>query len=352
MEMGPYLLDNSTGTLTPVPRNYTWSTYFHLLFIDNPSTVGYSIPGTENVTSTTIAAQELLVFLEQFFQEYPILADNDFYIFGESYGGHYIPALAYEILTSNSTQIQLSGIGIGNAWTDPVNQLGYYASYCYAAGLVDENDHDTLRQWELQAVQAIESGDLITANNLFNTIEAYIQDANVTGGVFINNYYQYFPNVPILAQFALAQAWLSMNSTQQMMNVSLNPSYQLCNAEIYQWWQLDMMTSVADKLSYVLANLDVLLYNGADDIEVNTSGVLNFLEKLSWEGAEGFMETERQIWNTQEGVAGNVKSSSNLTFVTIYGSGHIVPFDQPVKAIDMVVRWVNGDEDWGQPGAY
>lgn len=43
-----------------------------------------------------------LIFLVQaFFKEHPKLAENDFYITGESYAGHYIPAFASRVHQGN-----------------------------------------------------------------------------------------------------------------------------------------------------------------------------------------------------------------------------------------------------------
>lgn len=50
---------------------------------------------------------------------------HDFYIIGESYGGHYVPALGNFIFNQNKlqkTQINLKGIGIGNGLVDPLLQ--------------------------------------------------------------------------------------------------------------------------------------------------------------------------------------------------------------------------------------
>ena len=353
LQGGPYYIQNINGTLTPVPRNITWSTYFHMLYLDNPSTVGYSIPGSDNVTDTTVAAQQMLVFLENFFALYPILQSYKFYIFGESYAGKYIPSLAYEILTSasGSTIIPLAGIGIGNAWTDPINQM-VYGEYSLAAGIVDFSSFNTIHQWELQAMQFMYKKQYMEANDIINTIESYIQSFNATGGVFINNYNQYFPNVPILEYYGLTEAWLNLDSTKQLYSVSLDHNFNLCSGEINNWWSNDIPQSVADKLAYVLNYLPVLLYNGADDIEVNTAGVLNFIGQLPWSGVPLFRKAQRQIWMTKEGVAGNVVIGGNLTFATVYKAGHIVPFDQPKSAIDMITRWTSGLKNWNQPGLF
>jgi len=59
-------------------------------------------------------------FLVRFFQIYTGFAANPFYIFGESYAGHYIPALT-SLLISNYSQnnIRIQGVGVGDGWTHP-----------------------------------------------------------------------------------------------------------------------------------------------------------------------------------------------------------------------------------------
>ena len=62
--------------------------------------------------------------LIDFFRKFPELKNNEFYISGESYAGIYIPFLATKILEMNKlpeteTRINLKGIMIGNACTNP-----------------------------------------------------------------------------------------------------------------------------------------------------------------------------------------------------------------------------------------
>ena len=43
-------------------------------------------------------AEDLFVFLQEFLRLYPQYQNHDFFVTGESYGGHYVPALGYRIL--------------------------------------------------------------------------------------------------------------------------------------------------------------------------------------------------------------------------------------------------------------
>jgi serine carboxypeptidase-like clade 4 len=44
------------------------------------------------------------VWHQAFFEEHPELAENDFYITGESYAGHYIPAFAARVHKGNKAK--------------------------------------------------------------------------------------------------------------------------------------------------------------------------------------------------------------------------------------------------------
>jgi serine carboxypeptidase-like clade 1 len=58
--------------------------------------------------------------LQVFFQGFPELAANDFYIAGESYAGVYVPTLANAIRVSNqggqAPRVNLKGIMVGNGY--------------------------------------------------------------------------------------------------------------------------------------------------------------------------------------------------------------------------------------------
>lgn len=109
-EIGPLVIVNNNGVLTPVLKNITWNDKYNLLFVDNPIGVGYSVSGGERPSTAMGSAEYLQIFLIRFFQIYTNLYKNDFYIFGESFAGHYIPALASVIVQNNTNNgIKIKG---------------------------------------------------------------------------------------------------------------------------------------------------------------------------------------------------------------------------------------------------
>lgn len=65
----------------------------------------------------TRSARDACTFLINWLQRFSQYKTRDFYITGESYGGHYVPQLAYTILYHNKknakqTVINLKGIAV------------------------------------------------------------------------------------------------------------------------------------------------------------------------------------------------------------------------------------------------
>ncbi len=109
---------------------------------------------------------------------------RDLYVFGESYGGKYIPALSHRIHKSKKdpnhfggpVDINLKGIGIGNGWMSPIDQVratfytkeqlwenthflfhfqGKYASYLFYHGLLDGEQYMTLLELEEALIEQV-----------------------------------------------------------------------------------------------------------------------------------------------------------------------------------------------------
>ena len=100
-EMGPFGLSTE---LKLVPRPTSWNTKYAMLFIDNPVGAGYSFTEQDGgycTDSKGCVARNLYSLLQQFYTVFPEQQANELYVTGESYGGHYVPAISAFIDTQN-----------------------------------------------------------------------------------------------------------------------------------------------------------------------------------------------------------------------------------------------------------
>ena len=104
LEFGPFLLNETklgNHNVFTVNEN-SWANDYNLLFIDQPIGVGYSLLIDEPVPNNTITSgKQFQYFLEEFYKEFNQFSYNEFYIFGESYGGHYVPDFAANLIKNN-----------------------------------------------------------------------------------------------------------------------------------------------------------------------------------------------------------------------------------------------------------
>ena len=114
---------NSAGTATTT-NPYSWNANASLLYIDQPAGTGFSY-GLGMDHSEAAVAADMYDFLQQFFKGHPEYASRDFYAFGESYGGHYVPAVTHKVWQMNghlppgAIKLNLKGTSVGNGLTNP-----------------------------------------------------------------------------------------------------------------------------------------------------------------------------------------------------------------------------------------
>ena len=101
---------------------YAWNVHANVLYVDQPKNVGYSFGYGDETKSSVEAADDFIIFYNNWLELFPEFKGRKTIIAGESYGGHYIPAWANAILDFNedvgakdSTKlINFSGVVIGN----------------------------------------------------------------------------------------------------------------------------------------------------------------------------------------------------------------------------------------------
>jgi hypothetical protein len=169
VELGPYRV--TTADLQPAFNPYSWAQTHHVVFVDNPRGTGYSFtdPGTLCTTWECYGC-DFDSFLRQLVSAYS-LQDNDVYITGESYGGHYVPASAYTVHANNAAgalpRVNLRGIAVGNGFVAPYEMSQGYADAIYNAGLISGEDYVVAQSYVANITARIQADDFVGASTLY-----------------------------------------------------------------------------------------------------------------------------------------------------------------------------------------
>ncbi|XP_065897205.1 probable serine carboxypeptidase CPVL isoform X2 [Dysidea avara] len=350
-ENGPIMIDK-TGKVQPRPVN--WNEAYSIMYIDNPVGTGFSFADSDEGYSRNEqqVADNLYECLQQFFLVFDDYQKNDFYITGESYAGKYVPALAYKIHQSNPTaqlKINMKGVAIGDGLCDPINMVVGYADLMQQFSLADSVQAEYVRKQTDAAVAEINAGNFVQA---FETFDALLNGDlipypsyfyNITGS---SNYFNILRSTSP-EEFGYYGAFVEKAEVRSQIHVG-NLTYN-DGSKVEKFLLADVMQSVAPWLATVMDNYKVLLYNGQLDVIVGGPLTEHFLLALQWNGADAFAQANRNVWKIKPDdveVAGFVRKSNNFTQVIVRGAGHILPYDQPERGLDMLDRFIGYKSNW------
>jgi carboxypeptidase C (cathepsin A) len=338
--ISPLFIDDAQN---PHFNNLTWGLYLHLIEVDFPLNAGFSYATTPNdlVNNTVGAVSYLYSFLQRLSVKYPSWFNRDFYIFGESYAGHWVPALAFKIYNENlsanvtgNTVIRLKGIGIGDPLGDALYQTSAYDTYAYDLGLTNLVQKADIMTTESLIVASINQGNYVAANNYMNQVEDQLE-------LYSNNVSLYNIRVYTYEDMGDYEDWLNQAATKTLLRAPSNITWQDCNNDIFLAFSADITAGfISTMMPTLISNMKVMIYNGQDDLIINVNGVENWISNFKWPYISNFLASRRGAWNVAGNIAGYVQTFSNLTFVQVLKAGHFVPFDQQIAARDMVYRFI------------
>ena len=169
---------------------WSWNMKANMLYVDQPYGVGYSVdPPADYVTNTKQAMADVLILLDEFFVQNPQYAKQPFFITGESFGGHYVPELARQILLADSDLTdRLQAIEIGNGMINPLLQFPKYPAYASMYDMVSSSVIAEADQMVDQCVQLIENGPVSEAYDTCLPIIEYILEHTDVDGHQANPY--------------------------------------------------------------------------------------------------------------------------------------------------------------------
>ncbi|KAL5612799.1 hypothetical protein BROUX41_004117 [Berkeleyomyces rouxiae] len=350
LELGPASV-NKTLHLTNNP--YSWNNNASVIFLDQPVNVGFSY-SNQPVSTTTAASKDVYALMSLFFHKFPEYATQDFHIAGESYAGHYIPAMASEILEHPNRNINLKSVLIGNGLTDGYTQYAYYRPMACGDGGYPR----VLSESECEAMDKA----LPRCQSLINSCyESGSTWSCVPASIYCNNamigpYQRTGQNVYDIrgpceddsnlcySGLGYISDYLNQEHVQKALGVEVN-GYESCNFDINRNFLFagDWFTPFHHLVPSILEEIPVLIYAGDADYICNWLGNQAWTNELEWPGHKAFSSAKLQSLNLGSEKYGRVKSSGNLTFMQIFGAGHMVPMDQPENSLDFYNRWLAGE---------
>lgn len=340
-ENGPFIITPEQNIKL---RKIAWTQNHSVLYIDNPVGTGYSFTDVGGYSKNEEEVGEnLYKALLQFFQLFPELQKNDFFISGESYGGKYVPAISYTIYKSNPSakqKINLQGLTIGNGLSDPEHQLKY-GEYLYQIGLIDTSTRELVQEYEAKGIKYIQNKQWFKAFKLFDDL--LNGDMNNRTSLFKNitgfdNYFNYLIAKDISKGMDYMGKFIQsaeVRATIHVGNATFNGENEIVEINLVS----DIMQSVAPWVSELLSHYRVLIYNGQLDIIVAYPLTVNYLKVLEFNGADEYKKAVRHQWHVNNYLAGYVKQAGNLTEAMVRNAGHMVPGDQPQWALDLITRF-------------
>lgn len=70
----------------------------------------------------------------------------------------------------------------------------------------------------------------------------------------------------------------------------------------------------------------------------NMVGTELALNEMEWSRKDEWLDASRGLWMVDGMQAGWAKELGKLSFVTVYNSGHMVPYNQPINSHDLLTR--------------
>ncbi|KAJ1435987.1 Serine carboxypeptidase, serine active site [Sesbania bispinosa] len=316
-ENGPFKI---TDNLSLVWNEYGWDKVSNLLYVDQPTGTGfsYSTDLRDIRHNEEGVRNDLYDFLQAFFAEHPQYAMNDFFITGESYAGHYIPALGARIRQGNQANegihINLKGLAIGNGLTNPEIQYKAYPDYALDMGIITKATRNRLN---IVLVPACELAiKLCGTDGKIACLTAYV-----------------------VCNVIFSDIMLHAGNANVVKLVKNSPH----NTEVYMAMLVDWMRNLEVGIPVLLEDgINLLVYAGEYDLICNWLGNSRWVHAMEWSGQKAFVASPDVPFVVDGSEAGLLKSYGPLSFLKVHDAGHMVPMDQPKAALEMLKKWTQG----------
>ncbi|XP_073387740.1 serine carboxypeptidase-like isoform X2 [Physcomitrium patens] len=291
-ENGPFKI---TDNLILVWNDFGWDKVSSIIFVDQPVGTGFSY-------STDIrdirhdeegVSEDMYDFFQAFYEAHPEFVKNKLFVTGESYAGHYVPAVAGRLHRAlkhkEGVPIDLKGFAIGNGLTQPDIQYEAYGDYALEMNLITEEEHQKLGKLYLACAAALKfcgpKGTIGCVAASFVCQSIFTSILGIAGN--INNLEKGIPGL-------------------------------------------------------LEDGIELLVYAGEYDLICNWLGNSRWVTAMDWSGQVEYAKAGWKSFEVDGEEAGLTTGYGPLQFLKVHNAGHMVPMDQPKNSLEMLYRWTRG----------
>lgn len=377
-EHGPAMMEeDSVFTLNP----YSWNKVANMIYLESPANVGFSYNESDReqdlYVNDEISGLENLQAMIDFFRKFPNFKNNDFYISGESYAGIYVPTLASNILDYNSRtvstqRIKLKGMLIGNGVTDwKVDTEPALIDFAYSHALyspevrkkyidncVNQGDEQECRQASFRIQASLSSVNIydiyrdcyippsnrhLSKKNNFNytpwLFSGMLGRSENNG--FLSFLGQRFSTTPPCVDSLGPDQYFNRQDVKAALNVRTDLEWGMCSDDVGQHYDVDQEKGSYYLYPKLLGKIRILIYSGDTDAAVPVNGTQKWISNLKLN-----VKKPWRSWriDNPNAVAGYITEYEGLTFVTVKGTGHMVPQWKPKEAYHMFTKFLEGQD--------
>ncbi|VFQ74427.1 unnamed protein product [Cuscuta campestris] len=364
-ELGPFFPRGDGRGLRRNPKS--WNKASNLLFVESPAGVGWSYSNTSSDYNGGDAstARDMRIFMMKWLNKFPSYKTRDLYLTGESYAGHYIPQLTVALLDYNQYskgfKFNLKGVAIGNPLLKLDRDVPATYEYFWSHGMISDEVGLTL-------MKECDFEDYVFASphNVTQSCNDAISEANRIVGDYVNNYDVIldvcYPSIveqelrlrKMATKISLGvdvcmsyerQFYFNLPEVQKAIHANrtnLPYSWSMCS-DILNYNEADGSIDILPLLKRIIQNkIPVWVFSGDQDSVVPLLGsrslVLELARDLKFE-----VTVPYGAWFDKGQVGGWATEYGNLlTFATVRGASHMVPYAQPSRALHLFSDFVRG----------
>jgi len=386
-EQGPFR-PTASGDLVLNPS--AWNKVANMVFIEQPAGVGFSYTTVPMAYNDSQAAVDNAAFVRGFLERYAAFSESAFYITSESYGGHYMPTLAKELVTTRETCTtdqdcpgsyclndktktapyhchggkgftpNFKGFMVGNPLTYmPYRDYGQYGTYAghnllpqplwdqYLKAGCRENDSSKACQSLMNKFDELTAGldpyaldfPVCTTTQAAGRHERHTLLKAIGKG-------SYFPQSYTPCDTDWATTYLNREDVQKALGVRGNVTWSQCSDTVSNAYsQTDVVAPMMPIYQFLIDgayDLSILVYSGDDDSICATLGTQQWIWGLGYP-----VDSSWSPWEMDGQVSGYHVSFSHanktaLHFATVHGAGHMVPATRPAQSLEVLKKYLDG----------